>query len=102
VLIVAGTFDVAPERREEFLASRTEAIVRSRAEHGCIEYSFAADSIDPGRARLFEIWESRGDLEAHQVTMRANPTSSEVPVLSRDVVYYEIASSEPSAGPGGR
>jgi len=102
VLIVAGTFDVAPERRREFLASRSEAIVRSRAEHGCIEYSFAADSLHPGRVRLFEIWEARSDLEAHQVTMRANPASGEVPILERNVVYYEVASAEPSAGPSGR
>ncbi len=97
MLIVAGTFDVAPEDREAFLASRSEAIVRSRAEQGCREYSFAADSIDPGRVRLFELWEERVDLEAHQVTMRATPRpQNEVPVLAREVVYYEIASAEPS------
>jgi quinol monooxygenase YgiN len=97
MMIVAGTIDVAPERRADYLAQRTGAIIRSRAEKGCVEYSFASDSLDPGRVRLFEIWESRADLEAHQQTMRADPPrEEEIPVLERNVVYYEIASSEPS------
>jgi quinol monooxygenase YgiN len=97
MLIVAGTFDVDPERREEFLASRTEAIKRSRGETGCLDYTFSADFLDPGRVRLFEIWESRADLEAHQAANRAAPSRAvDVPVHARNVTYYEIATSEPS------
>lgn len=98
MLIVAGTFDVDPKRREEFLASRTEAIERSRGEKGCVDYTFSADYLDPGRVRLFEIWESRADLEAHQVANRAAPPPAvDVPVRGRNVTYYEVASSEPSS-----
>lgn len=96
MLIVAGTFDMEPELRDDFLAARTEAIMRSRGEAGCIDYSFAADSVDPGRVRLFEIWESRADLEAHQKVMRAASAVPDIPVV-RAVSYYEIASVEPSA-----
>jgi len=95
VVIVAGTLDVAPERREAFLGARAESIQRSRQERGCIEYCFAADSLDAGRVRVFEIWESRGDLEAHQQTMRDRPPAGDVPVLDRDVRYYEVSASEP-------
>src|SRR5271157_5831532 len=97
MIIVAGTFDMAPEDREAFLSSRAEAIERSRGEDGCLEYSFAADSVDPGRVRLFEIWESREHLGEHQNVMRAAPANpNAVAVHERRVSYYEIASVEPS------
>jgi quinol monooxygenase YgiN len=100
MLIVAGTIDVEPARREEYLASRKEAILRSRGEKGCIEYSFAADSLDPGRVRLFEIWASSEDLEAHRVTMRtAQASSPTIQVLARDITEYGITSTEPTANP---
>lgn len=96
VLIVAGTFVVTPEGREEFLASREATIRRSRGEAGCVEYSFAADSIDPGTVRLFEIWESREHLAAHQELMRAEPLGTPASYLERHVSYYEIDAVLPS------
>lgn len=71
MLIVAGTMDVDPSEREAFLKSRESAMHTSRSEKGCIEYVFSADALDPGRVRLFEIWESKEDLAAHLAAMRS-------------------------------
>ena len=54
MVIVIGTFAVDPARRDEFLAERLERMRTSRAEAGCLEYTFAGDPLDPGRVLLTE------------------------------------------------
>ena len=49
MVIVGGTFEFDADKRDPFLASRTEMMRVSRAEPGCIEYTFAADPLDPGQ-----------------------------------------------------
>lgn len=97
MLVVAGSFQVDPARRDEFIESRKEAMTTSRAEKGCHEYIFAPDPIDPGRAILFERWESKEDLAAHLAGMRArreaagDSAPAQVPTISSDVQQYEIS-----------
>ena len=92
MLIVAGYFEVEPDRREEFIAARTDAMRRSRQETGCITYVFSADPIEVGLVHLFERWESKEALAAHLEVMRASgrPNDSQV-VISSEVKQYEIA-----------
>src|SRR4051812_45539634 len=73
VIIVGGSFDVDPTERDAFVASRADAMRTSRAEKGCLEYTIAADPIEPGRVVLFERWESQGDLDAHLAGLRSGP-----------------------------
>jgi quinol monooxygenase YgiN len=65
VIIVNGTFEVDPDERDAFLAERGERMRTSRAEAGCLEYTFAADPLQPERVVLFERWASQADLDAH-------------------------------------
>ena len=104
MIIVAGTFDVAPEHRDEFLATRHDLQLHSRTEPGCVEYVFSADSIDPGRVRLFELWQDQASLDAHGDALRrkreaeaATGGSAEaaVPILARDILVYELADTAP-------
>ncbi len=106
MLIVAGTFEVAPEDRESFLRAREEGMRTSRTEPGCLDYVFAADPLEPGRVVLFERWESDDALAAHIAAMRAAraaapPPADDAPapveVLSSSVTRYEISSSGPLA-----
>jgi quinol monooxygenase YgiN len=90
VIIVGGTFEVEPEQREEFIASRHELMRASRAETGCLEYSFSADPIEPHRVLLLERWESQADLDAHLSGMAGGPKpSSDVAPTSISVVFYD-------------
>ena len=95
MIIVAGTIDVDPGRREEFLAGRQDTIRASRAESGCIEYVFSADSSDPGRVRVFERWESKDALRAHLAGIQSAPAppAGGVPRLATELVQYEVAGS---------
>jgi quinol monooxygenase YgiN len=96
MLIVAGTFEVDPERRDEFIAGREEGMRKSQAEPGCIEYVFTADPLVPGRVHLFERWESKEHLATHLEGIRSAPPATEgVPVLSADVAQYEISAVGP-------
>jgi len=96
MLIVAGTIDVEPGQRDEFLAGRREAILAALREPGCIEYAFSADAIDPGRVRIFEKWESKETLAAHLQGMSSRPQpAATVTVLGRDLLQYEVSGTGP-------
>jgi quinol monooxygenase YgiN len=97
VVIVGGWFEVDPSERDAFVAQRVEAMVRSRAEHGCIEYVIAADPVDPGRAVLFERWESQADLDAHGAAMRAAPKSDAPQVAPKavSILVYDVTGERP-------
>jgi quinol monooxygenase YgiN len=89
MVIVAGTFTVDPARRAEFLEGRRESILASRADRGCLEYAMSADGVDPALVRLFEMWSSIGDLQAHVQRIQASPPAEGgVPVLARDMKIY--------------
>ena len=92
LVIVAGTFTVDPDRRGEFLEGRLESIRASREDRGCLEYTMSADAVDSALVRLFEMWTSLADLQAHVERIRSvPPTEGGVPVLARDMKIYEGA-----------
>jgi quinol monooxygenase YgiN len=89
LVIVAGTFSVDPARRAEFLEGRLESIRASREDQGCLEYAMSADAVDVGLVRLFEMWTSLADLQAHVERIRSSPPAKGgVPVLARDMKIY--------------
>lgn len=91
MVIVGGTFEVQGRSREQFLAERFDLMRRSRAEHGCLEYTFSADPIEPHRVLLFERWESQSDLDAHLSGMGAGPkpSSDDVTPTSISLAFYD-------------
>jgi quinol monooxygenase YgiN len=95
MVIVAGWIDVDAAVRDEYLASRIEGMIRTRQEPGCIEYVFSADPLNAARARLFELWESREDLDVHLGVLRATPANTTIEVVGREVLTYEVTSSGP-------
>lgn len=98
MVIVGGMFEVDPSQRDEFIANHHDMIRTSRAEAGCLEYTYSADPIDPGRVVLFEIWESQDALDAHLRALRAAPpppeaAEPEVEATSYSIVIYDVAGS---------
>ena len=94
MVIVIGTFVVDPARREEFLAERLERMRTSRAEAGCLEYTFAADPLDPGRVLLTERWTDQAALDAHL----AAPSPAATPAVVPDdvsIVMYDVSGERP-------
>ena len=97
MLIVAGEFQVESQDREAFLAGRVDMIRTSRAEPGCIEYTFAADPIESGRVVLYERWESQDALDAHLKAQRSGPPPAgpQVAVKSMSIRVYDISGDRP-------
>jgi quinol monooxygenase YgiN len=100
VVIVAGIVEVDPEQRDAFLAGRFDRMRTSRAEPGCLEYTFSADPLDPGRVLLYERWARQEDLDAHLAIPPAPPASpgSEVVARTVSIVIYDIAGERPLQG----
>ncbi|HXQ18541.1 MAG TPA: antibiotic biosynthesis monooxygenase [Acidimicrobiales bacterium] len=96
MLIVAGHFEVDPERREEFIREREETMRKSRAEPGCIAYAFMADPIEPARVQLFERWENKDALATHLAALRSAPRpASDIKILGAEVLQYEVGEVGP-------
>ena len=92
MIIVAGTFEVEPDQRDEFLAGRHDGMRQSRAEPGCREYTLSADPLDPGRVMLFELWEDQGSLDAHLAAQRAAPPSAPgVAPKAVSIILYDVS-----------
>jgi quinol monooxygenase YgiN len=93
VVIVGGSFEVEPEQREAFLASRLDAIRSSRAEAGCLDYSLMPDPIEPGRVVLYERWADQAALDAHLAGMRQGPPPAPGAVApkSATIAVFDIA-----------
>jgi quinol monooxygenase YgiN len=99
MIIVSGEFTLEPEQRDEFIAGRGDAMRASRAEDGCIEYTFSADPLDAGRVLLFERWTSQAALDAHLAAMRSGPRppASNVKPISTSIMLYDVTSERPLA-----
>ncbi len=97
MVIVGGSFEVDPSKREEYLATHHDLMRRSRAEPGCLEYTFSADPLDPSRVLLFERWATQGDLDAHLAASRAAPDSAAGSIVPKasSLVLYDVAGERP-------
>jgi quinol monooxygenase YgiN len=99
MIIVAGFFEVAEGDRRAYLDSKASQVAHTLQETGCHEYSFSADDANAGRVRLFELWESMPDLQAHLSNLRTSaPNPSPVDVLSSEIRVFEaVPTRMPSA-----
>ena len=97
MVIVAGVFTVDPEQREAFLAGRKALMEHSRAEQGCIEYTFSADPLVPGRVVLYELWASQEDLDEHLAGLSASsaPAVTGPESTTNSIMIYDVAGERP-------
>lgn len=65
MIAVLGHFRLPPERLDEAREAMARVIEATRVEAGCLAYSYAEDTIEPGLIRVTELWESRAHLAAH-------------------------------------
>ncbi|MDF2901586.1 MAG: antibiotic biosynthesis monooxygenase [Phenylobacterium sp.] len=93
-LIIAGTVRVPVENLEAFRPHMLAMLEASRAEHGCITYSYAEDVAEPGLIRVFEAWRDQTALDAHFETSHMAAWRSHWPafgVTDRQLRAYDVA-----------
>jgi len=97
VVIVGGAFVIEPDRRQEFLTGRLDAMRASRAEPGCLEYTLSADPIDPSRVVLFERWASQEALDAHLAASRTRSASGGTGLAAEvvSIMVYSVTDERP-------
>ena len=98
MLVIAGTVRVPPENLAGLRAHMQVVLKASRAEDGCVVYSFAEDVEDPGLIRVFEIWRDRAAIGAHGKTAHLaawREAGRQYGVSDRQLSLYEIASQTP-------
>lgn len=94
-VIIAGTVRVSPQNLEALRPHQDAMLAASRAEDGCITYSYAVDVQDHGLIRVFEVWRDQAAVDAHfkaphMATWRA--ANAELGVFERKLALYEVAS----------
>ena len=96
-LIIAGTVRVPPEFLNDFRPHMRAMLDASRAEDGCLEYSYAEDVLDPGLIRVSEVWASREQLAAHLKTPHMAVWAQEragLGLTGRKITVYAVSGSE--------
>jgi len=105
VILVAGTVDFDPARREAALAAAVPLLAPTRAQRGCLAYAWSADPAEPGRVHVFEAWADEAALAAHF----AGPFYKGMlgvlgahGVRGAEVAKYRVTACEPVYDPSGR
>jgi len=94
MLIIAGPIQLAPNRRDAFLAASREVVVAARDAPGCLDFTIAADPLDPDRVNVFERWTSEAELLAFRGDGPSDDSMSDV--VAGNVQRYEIAGVGPA------
>jgi quinol monooxygenase YgiN len=94
-IIIAGTVRAPPENLESLRPHQLAMLAASRAEDGCLTYSYGLDVAEPGLIRVFEVWRDQAAIDAHfkaphMAVWRA--ACAEHGVFERQLVLYETAS----------
>ncbi len=99
MLLITGTIRLPPDRLEDALPVMRAMIEASRAEDGCLGYSYAEDVIDKGLMRITELWDTRAHLLAH---FRSNHIAAwrahwaDLQISERKLWLYEVNEAEPA------
>ena len=95
-IVIAGIFAVPAVRLGEFRPYMHAMLNASRAEDGCLEYSYAEDLQVPGLIRVFDLWRDQAAIDAH---VKANHMAEwraawpEFGVSERRLFAYETTAS---------
>jgi quinol monooxygenase YgiN len=94
-ILIAGTVRIPPANLDAFKPHMQAMLTASRAEDGCITYSYAEDVAEPGLVRVFEAWRDQAAIDAHFQTAHMAAWRAAWPefgVSDRRLSIYEIAS----------
>jgi quinol monooxygenase YgiN len=97
VIIIAGTVDVDPEKRDAALEAGKVHMEKTRQLSGCLDYVWSADPMTPGRIYVFERWASPEQLEVHfasQPFIAMRDTIAAHGICGLDVAKYKIEQTD--------
>ena len=99
MLLITGTVRLPPERLPDARGPMRAMIEASRAEDGCLAYSYAEDVLEPGLIRVTEMWRDQAALDAHFRSDHIAQWRAAWPELglgNRDLRKYVVGPAEPT------
>jgi quinol monooxygenase YgiN len=93
-VIIAGTVRLPPEQLAGLKPHMHRMLAASRAEDGCVAYSYAEDVAEPGLIRVFEVWRDQAAIDAHFQAPHMAEWRAAWPqfgVTDRRLSLYEVA-----------
>ena len=98
MLLIVGTFRVDPARLDAARPYMAAMVAASRAEVGCLHYSYGEDVLEPGLIHVTEHWQTRESLAAHGQADQIKAWRAAWPALGigeRNLTLFEAADGEP-------
>lgn len=95
---VTGSFRVPSENMPAFRPLMRTVIEASRAEPGCLAYSYAEDVLEPGLIRVSELWQSREQLDAHLAAPHMalwRKQREELGMSGREITVFAVTGAQP-------
>lgn len=93
-IVLAGKYQIKPEKRDRFLELALAGVEKTRQEKGNISYSFYEEIGVPNSFIYFEEWESREALTEHLQQPYITPLIAEFSDLLQgeaDVKIYNVS-----------
>lgn len=96
MIVVSGKAKLPAGALQAFRNEMEAMITASRAEDGCIDYSYGVDVLEPDTLVVVEYWEDWAALEAHFATPHMTAwrkALGEAGIISRDIKAAEMKDS---------
>jgi quinol monooxygenase YgiN len=98
LLVLAGTAQIDPDKRDAVIAAAIDTMKRTRARADCISFVCSADLEDPNALHIFLEWQSAEALFALLTPERVEEvrrTAEKLGVRSVSVARYDVRSVGP-------
>ena len=93
MLLIIGTIRLPTGKLDEARPIMQQMIEASRAEDGCIDYTYSQDVLQPSLIHVKEVWRDRVSLDKHSLSDHIGDWRSEWPKLGitdRNLMLYEV------------
>jgi len=97
MLLIIGTIRLPAEKLDDARPVMQQMIEASRAEDGCIEYTYSQDVLQPSLIHIKELWRDRVSLDKHFGTPHIENWRSHWPALGitdRNLMLYNVDAPE--------
>ena len=64
MIIIAGYTTIEADQRDAAVEALADMVERARKHDGCLDLSIGADSVNPERVNVFELWRDQQSLDA--------------------------------------
>jgi quinol monooxygenase YgiN len=98
MLLITGTFRMTSAQLAPALPAMAAMIDASRAETGCLHYSYAQDVRDPHLIHVSELWADQAALDAHMASSHIMAWRAQWPTLGlhdRNLTLYQADHPRP-------